>query len=511
MDNSTLSSTRANGQRVVIRGVAQEDQRLLQEQATAAGFEISQSVKHADVLVLGDDASDWLRKTAAKSGRSIMTLEAFRTAIELSTAVKSDSVDNTPVEHLPVQQPISVEDHQVRVLDVVLKRNGSSTGHTPRAAHFAHFCLDKPTLQTARTVALAIRHSLPCLLEGETATSKTSIILWLAHLTNAEVVRINLNGQTDTSELVGRYVPSEAMASLEINELFEKREQLTGKARQIVNHIREQDRKPTDLELRRIAAAEQLVVPQWRFQPGLIPEAMQRGYWVILDELNLAEPQVLERLNPVLERPPSLVLTEGPGTHYGPGGDVVVHPNFRMFATMNPAEYAGRTALSPAYRDRWQISRFVQPPSEADLHAMLRRLDYGEHPQVAIDGKLFQATSQEAVYPELVELPEIDQLLERMAIFHSSVCAAAGVDGGSATVGRTRRERYVFSRRTLLTALELIGKLRLCGADGSELNADQAPGRIVADVLERLYVDRVQDRPDRDALISAGRAAGLME
>ena len=58
-----------------------------------------------------------------------------------------------------------------------------------------------------------------------------------------------------------------------------------------------------------VPAAERQAAAPWRFREGLIPEAMRRGHWVVLDELNLAEPQVLERLNPVLEQPPTLVLS----------------------------------------------------------------------------------------------------------------------------------------------------------------------------------------------------------
>ena len=48
--------------------------------------------------------------------------------------------------------------------------------------------------------------------------------------------------------------------------------------------------------------------------------------------------QVIERLNPVLETPSTLLMSEGDHTRWGPGG-LPVHPEFRLFATLNPAEY----------------------------------------------------------------------------------------------------------------------------------------------------------------------------
>lgn len=56
-----------------------------------------------------------------------------------------------------------------------------------------------------------------------------------------------------------------------------------------------------------LAVEERGLAPAWVFQAGYSPRALRQGWWVILDEINLAEPQVLERLNPVLEQPSSLV------------------------------------------------------------------------------------------------------------------------------------------------------------------------------------------------------------
>ena len=117
-----------------------------------------------------------------------------------------------------------------------------------------------------------------------------------------------------------------------------------------------------EVEKARLAKTLGLASKSWEFMEGYIPKALRKGVWVILDEMNLAEPQVLERLNSVLEDGHELVLTEGEGTIFAKGGDVEPHDDFRLFGTMNPAEYAGRSTLSPAYRDRWQMWRFVDLP-----------------------------------------------------------------------------------------------------------------------------------------------------
>ena len=63
---------------------------------------------------------------------------------------------------------------------------------------------------------------------------------------------------------------------------------------------------------------------------GLLVEAMRSGYWLILDELNLAPTDVLEALNRVLDDNRELFISETQTT-------VKAHPHFMLFATQNPA------------------------------------------------------------------------------------------------------------------------------------------------------------------------------
>ncbi len=230
---------------------------------------------------------------------------------------------------------VEVTADRVRLANVWLPRRAESDEpFVPDPAGFAHFCLDGRTAETLAHLAAAVALREPCLMEGETSTSKTSTVLYLAALLRQPVVRINLNGQTDTGELVGRYVP----------------------------YAHEEQSSPP---LRGGSATESRATQsqsQWRWQDGPVVMALKRGWWVLLDEVNLAEPQILERLNSVLERDPMLVLTEHDHSAFGPGGRPV-HADFRVFATMNPAEYSGRSVLSPAYRDRWRAHRFIPRPA----------------------------------------------------------------------------------------------------------------------------------------------------
>uniref|UniRef100_A0A0G4HWH0 Midasin n=1 Tax=Chromera velia CCMP2878 TaxID=1169474 RepID=A0A0G4HWH0_9ALVE len=70
------------------------------------------------------------------------------------------------------------------------------------------------------------------------------------------------------------------------------------------------------------------------FQEGILVQALRKGDWILLDELNLAPPETLQRLLGLLESSsaPFLVPEKGGGAESVPR-----HPAFRLFACMNPA------------------------------------------------------------------------------------------------------------------------------------------------------------------------------
>ncbi|GMR53597.1 hypothetical protein PMAYCL1PPCAC_23792, partial [Pristionchus mayeri] len=143
---------------------------------------------------------------------------------------------------------------------------------------------------------------LAVLLEGETSAGKTSIVVHLAKITGNVIRRINNHEQTDVQEYLGSYVPDS-----------------TGRL-----HFRE----------------------------GPLVEAVRKGYWVILDELNLAPSDVIETLNRLLDDNRELMIPESSEL-------IKAHPRFRLFATQNPAgSYAGRKRLSRALLSRFVVLLF---------------------------------------------------------------------------------------------------------------------------------------------------------
>jgi MoxR-like ATPase len=376
---------------------------------------------------------------------------------------------------------VEVTADRVRVANVWLPRLAvSEEPFIPDPAGFAHFCLDGRTAETLAHLAAAVALREPCLMEGETSTSKTSTVLYLASLLRQPVVRINLNGQTDTGELVGRYVPH---AHSE-DRSYKPEAQATGLL--------------TGTQTR---SASEGTVSQWRWQDGPVVMALKRGWWVLLDEVNLAEPQILERLNSVLERDPMLVLTEHDHSAFGPGGRPV-HADFRVFATMNPAEYSGRSVLSPAYRDRWRAHRFIPRPGEVEYRAMLEFLVFGRQPEVTVLGRTYPGARQPAPLAALASWPEIRTLLPALASFHVALENASGQADDTARLGARRKERYVFTRRGLLSFVEYLASPFGLG--------DGAPSRrAVREALLRYYLARVSSPADQRTIVQLLEAAGL--
>jgi hypothetical protein len=240
---------------------------------------------------------------------------------------------------------------------------------------------------------------------------------------------------------------------------------------------------------------------QWRWQDGPVVMALRRGWWVLLDEVNLAEPQILERLNSVLERDPMLVLTEHDHSAFGPGGRPV-HADFRVFATMNPAEYSGRSVLSPAYRDRWRAHRFIPRPGEAEYRAMLDFLVFGRQPEVTVLGRTYPASQHPAPLSALASWPEIRTLLVALASFHTALENASGHGEDTARLGARRKERYIFTRRGLLSFVEYL-------ASPFGLGGGVPTRRAVREALLRYYLGRVSSPADQRTIVQLLEAAGL--
>lgn len=77
----------------------------------------------------------------------------------------------------------------------------------------------------------------------------------------------------------------------------------------------------------------------FKFSDGLLVNALREGHWLILDEVNLAPTDLIERLCCIAApeandfhcgRQSSIILLEDNGRV------IEIHPEFRLFACMNP-------------------------------------------------------------------------------------------------------------------------------------------------------------------------------
>lgn len=86
---------------------------------------------------------------------------------------------------------------------------------------------------------------------------------------------------------------------------------------------------------------------------------------ILLDEVNLATPETLESISGLLQGPTaSITLTE-----QGSLEPVPRHPDFRLFACMNPATDVGKKDLPPNIRSRF--TEIDVPPPDADRETLL--------------------------------------------------------------------------------------------------------------------------------------------
>jgi midasin len=104
------------------------------------------------------------------------------------------------------------------------------------------------------------------------------------------------------------------------------------------------------------------------FVEGVLVKALREGHWLLLDEVNLAPAETLQRLSGLLDGDSgSIALTER--------GDIDVvqrHPNFRLFACMNPATDVGKKDLPVSLRARFTEIFVDEMEDESELREVVQ-------------------------------------------------------------------------------------------------------------------------------------------
>lgn len=242
-------------------------------------------------------------------------------------------------------------------------------------------------------LSLASESRRVVLLEGPTCAGKTSYVRDLAWLRNARLLTVAINAETEVADLVGGFAPTsdgpgeEVLAALNmaLNAAVQSAgfEQVLARmlahvagdgtsspgacnddriALGILQCLQQQLQPPQQCEELDALLAKLLTAQEhasrtggasrlpFRVFAGPLVVAMKQGYWLLLDCVNAARPEVLERINSIGEADASLHLFE-----LGEG-KVKPHAAFRCFATAGTRR--GSTfPLSDAFRNRCVVMR----------------------------------------------------------------------------------------------------------------------------------------------------------
>ncbi|KAJ1723598.1 AAA ATPase midasin, partial [Coemansia erecta] len=228
--------------------------------------------------------------------------------------------------------------------------------------------------------ALCARHQEPVLLVGATGCGKTTVCQMLAEAQGRRLHVLNCHQGSEASDVIGGQRPVRNRAAL----VAEAQQTLRAVSQSAADAGRVDTPAGLDAlglpadDARVQHARAQLERAQGLFawHDGPLVQAMRAGDVFLMDELNLADDSVLERLNSALEPSRTLVLAEQAGGDQA-AATVRAHQGFAFMATMNPGGDYGKRELSPALRNRFAeiwAPAAADPRRDADdLQSLLER------------------------------------------------------------------------------------------------------------------------------------------
>lgn len=294
----------------------------------------------------------------------------------------------TMVFGVEVQEAIILLNHfeprlQLSKNEVTTSRSIFSRNNTSDSEIDKFFCSTSSVISLLDKISVSVKLNESVLLIGETGCGKTSVIQHFANISGNRLKVINLSKVTDVSDIFGGFKPvsvkQRCLSILNKIKLFLENFYDVSKNTEFIMYLlksiengnyvafaktaisgckkllatapsrslneSEKSRyrnhscelQNAESELQNIVQSKH--VPKFEFVKGVLSECYEQGYWLLVDEINLAPESVLLRLSTIITSS-RLQLDEG-----GFSINIERSRGFRLFACMNPAFEVGKKAL----------------------------------------------------------------------------------------------------------------------------------------------------------------------
>ena len=265
-----------------------------------------------------------------------------------------------------------------------------------------------PQKDALMKIMIGLLAERPILLSGDIGTGKTFIVEQLANLIGAKLKIIQFNSETTSLDIIGRLELT--IDNKKIDELKKSiklfRDKLIAKKypkitefivesefldiskiqnflnKEEVNFLNGKEKEDLDLQFEynhikeKINKLSGIKKTHFNFNLSALIKAMEKGEWILLDDINFA-PQEIEGLMPLLEEEPTLTIYENdPVLFFTKDKTKIknneadfeihqIHPEFRLFISTSKD-----TNISSAIKSRClciQIQPFKEPKDYGDL------------------------------------------------------------------------------------------------------------------------------------------------
>ncbi|KAJ4418163.1 AAA ATPase midasin [Gnomoniopsis sp. IMI 355080] len=355
-----------------------------------------------------------------------------------------------------------------------------------------------PRLAEVESLLICVKQNLPCILVGPSGSGKSSLLNYVAASVGKELVTFPLNADVDAMDLVGGFEQADPLRELHagLDDLRETLLEFTlsrlpqAPSQPAANllyllksHQTEDDLAkitvgiqslasdiPADSAVgRRLSHAfdllqgpRMLANPRFEWLDGVIVRAMESGKWLVLDNANLCNASVLDRLNSLLERPDGFLSIN---EHSGPDGEpriIKPHPDFRIFLTMDPRygelSRAMRNRSVEVYLDTVEVRTASYKSRISNIESSLERYAHAT--------ELVRSSSNGAVEAATLALDNLSlgdsSLLSRYETALGTAGALRNADGAQYQQGLSASISYLSSSKastTRQTILQLYSAL----------------------------------------------------